>query len=434
MKAAILAIGSELLGTMRLDTNSLAIAELLERYGVELRGKAVMGDSEKDIAAQLRHFLYGADSAAEANGLIIITGGLGPTSDDVTRPAVARALGRTITLREELVEVIRERFRGMGLEMPEVNRRQAEVIDGAAVLDNPRGSAPGLRLREGNVTLFLFPGVPSELRGMMAEYLVPWLEENTAGTLRETGVLKVACMPESTLEERIAPAYEEMGREVITVLAKPGDIEVRFSAEGDEAERRESLRAMRDRLTGLIGRAVYAQRETTLEETVGELLRAAHGGVGATVATAESCTGGLVAERITRVPGSSSYFVGAAVTYSNALKISELRVPAELIEAHGAVSEEVAQAMAEGARERFGVDYALALTGIAGPGGGTEDKPVGTVHIALAGPHGLELHRRIGYPGERQRIRWLSSQVALEMLRRALLRPEPSSAPARTIG
>jgi len=424
MKAAILAVGSELLGTVRLDTNSLAITEAFERHGVELRRKAVVGDSEEDLAAELAGLLSG-------HQLIVLTGGLGPTSDDITRTAVARALGRGIEIREELVGAIAARFHQMGLEMPAVNRRQAEVIDGATVLTNARGTAPGLRLDAGPTTLFLFPGVPWELDGMIGEYLLPWLAEHLDGDLRETAVLKVACLPESTLEERIAPAYGEFGREAITVLARPGDIEVRASAGGPEAERRERLGAMTRRLDALIGRAVYAHRDTTLEEVVGELLRRA----GVTLVTAESCTGGLVAERLTRVPGSSDYFLGAAVTYSNELKMALLGVSPALLGAHGAVSEEVAAAMALGARERLGADYALALTGVAGPGGGTEEKPVGTVHIALASPEGITSHRRLGYPGDRQRIRWLSSQVALEMLRRHLLSTLGTESPgAGTLG
>lgn len=411
MRAAIVAVGSEMLGTQRLDTNSLKLTAALERHGVELARKSVIGDLEADLEAEIRTLLASVH-------LILVTGGLGPTADDVTRVATAAALGRGIRVEPALVEEIAGRFRKMGLTMPEVNRRQAEVIDGAEVLPNRLGTAPGMRLSQGEATIFLFPGVPVELEGMIETYLEPWLEQRSGGASRETAVLKVACVPESTLEERIAPAYGELGREAITVLAKPGEITVQMIAAGSPEERRRRLAAMSARLRELIGPAVYAQREVSLEEVVGELLRER----GRTVATAESCTGGLVAERLTRIAGSSDYFLGGAVTYSNPLKTELLGVPAELIAGHGAVSEEVARAMAAGARSRFGSDYAVAITGVAGPGGGTADKPVGTVHIALAGPGDGEVeHRRIGYPGDRRRIRWLASQVALEMLRRRLL-------------
>lgn len=411
MKAAIIAVGSEMLGSERLDTNSLRLAALLARYGVELRRKSVVGDVEADLVGEI-------DALLPAFDLVIVSGGLGPTADDITRPAVAAALGRGSSIDPAIVASIAERFARMGRRMPEVNRRQAEVIDGATVLANDRGSAPGLTLTEGRTTLFLFPGVPTELDAMCGRYLDPWLAERTGGAALETAVLKVSCVAESTLEEWIAPAYEELGREAITVLAKPGEIEVWATAAGEPAARQARLAAMTARLAELIGDSVYAQgAQATLEGTVGELLRKA----GATLATAESCTGGLVAERVTRVPGSSDYFVGGAVAYSDRLKTALLGVPAELIAEHGAVSEPVARAMAEGARERLGADYAIAITGVAGPGGGSSDKPVGTVEIAIAGPAQGEVEaRRIRYPGDRERIRWMSSQFALEMLRRKL--------------
>lgn len=410
LRAAIIAIGSEMLGTVRLDTNSLRITALLERYGVELARKSVIGDIEAELVAEIAALVGRFD-------LVVISGGLGPTSDDVTRPALAAALGRTVRMDEALVAVIAERFARLGLVMPEVNRRQAEVLAGATALANPRGSAPGMYLVEGRTHFFLFPGVPTELEGLLASELEPWLARNTPGIEREAVVLKVACMSESALEELVAPAYEEFGREAITVLAKPGEVEVHAFATGEDEARRNLLLAMRNRLAELIGPAVFTDEEgDTLEAVIGRLLAER----GRTLATAESCTGGLVAERVTRVPGSSGWYVGGAVSYSNELKVSMLGVSPELITRVGAVSQEVARAMAEGARLRFGADYALSLTGIAGPGGGTVEKPVGRVHLALATPEGTE-HRQVDYRGDRQRIRWMSSQVALELLRRHLL-------------
>lgn len=416
MNAAILAVGSELLSTDRLDTNSLRLAEILERFGVELVGKAVVGDDEARIATELERMLTEVE-------LVLVTGGLGPTADDVTRAAVARALRREIEVDEDVVAGIEQKFQSLGLEMPAVNRRQGEVIEGAELLGNRRGTAPGMRLTEASSTLFLLPGVPNELDGMIEAHLIPWLHGHASGEMRERRTLKVASLPESTVEERIAPAYEEYGRESIAVLARPGEIRVRFEARGSEAERRRRLDAMEARLSRLIGAAVFARREEeSLEGVVGTLLERA----GSTLVTAESCTGGLVAERITRVPGSSAYFRGGAVTYSNALKVRLLGVPETLLETHGAVSEPVARAMAEGAREHLGADYAIAITGVAGPDGGTEDKPVGTVHLAVAGPDSTTGthtdHRRVRFPGNRERVRRQSGQLALEMLRRRLLR------------
>jgi|HubBroStandDraft_3_1064219.scaffolds.fasta_scaffold04129_3 nicotinamide-nucleotide amidase len=452
MRAAILAVGSELLGTERLDTNSLRLTAVLERHGVELRAKGVVGDSEEEIAAAVRDLLARAD-------LLLVTGGLGPTSDDVTREAVAAALGRELRLDEEVLAGIERRFASFGWKMPAVNRRQAQVIAGAEVLANPRGTAPGLLLAEAGAHLFLFPGVPSELDGLIASHLEPWLAARSGGAGRETVVLKVACVAESVVEERVAPAYAEFGREAITLLAHPGEVRVMATAAGLPAERRARLDAMAARLAELVGDALFTSDPAAgLEDVVGALLRAA----GLTLVAAESCTGGLFAERVTRVAGSSDYFLGGAVTYSNQLKSALLGVPEALIDAHGAVSEPVARAMAEGARARFGGDFGIGITGVAGPGGGSEAKPVGTVHIALAGPGPagaagtpptgaagagptgaapagatgagagdstpagappvlLVEHRQARFPGDRDRIRWQASQVALEMLRRRLL-------------
>jgi nicotinamide-nucleotide amidase len=417
MLAAILAVGSELLGTDRLDTNSLRLTGLLERYGAELRRKAVVGDSEAEIAAELQLLFERVD-------VVLVTGGLGPTADDVTREAVAGMLGRGLREDPEIVASIERRFAALGWRMPEVNRRQAMVIEGAEIIPNGRGTAPGLRLEaegaRGTVTIFLFPGVPAELEGMVASHLEPWLAARSGGVALETAVLKVACLPESAVEEMIAPAYAEFGREAITVLAKPGEIRLLATASGDAAERAERLGVMTSRLAGLVGEAVFARREEdSLEGVVGELLQEA----GQTLTVAESCTGGLLGERLTRVAGSSSYFLGGAITYTNELKIQMLGVPEELLREHGAVSEPVARAMAEGVCRVLESDWGVGITGVAGPGGGSEAKPVGLVHIAVAGPAaaGGVTHRQVRFPGDRERVRWQASQLALELLRRRLL-------------
>ncbi|HEY2290524.1 MAG TPA: competence/damage-inducible protein A [Thermoanaerobaculia bacterium] len=412
MKAAILAVGSELLGTDRLDTNSLALTALLDRYGAELGAKSVIGDSEGEIAAELRSLLPRVD-------LILITGGLGPTADDVTREAVAAALGRGLHLDEKVLASLERRFQSLGWKMPEVNRRQAWVVDGAEVLPNRRGTAPGMRVESDGRTLFLFPGVPTELEGLMESALEPWLAERSGGVARETAVLKIAGLPESVVEERIAPAYGEFGREAITILASAGEIRLQATAAGPEPERRARLRAMVDRLSELAGDAVYTTREEdTLESVVGDLLRASR----TTLTAAESCTGGLFSQRITAIAGSSDYFLGAAITYSNELKTQLVGVPAGMIAEHGAVSEPVARAMAEGVRRTLRSDWGVGITGVAGPGGGSETKPVGTVHLAVAGPRDGEVeHRHVRLPGDRDRVRRFATQIVLEMLRRRLI-------------
>jgi nicotinamide-nucleotide amidase len=410
MKAAILAVGSELLGTDRLDTNSLRLTQLLERYGAQLRQKCVVGDSIEDISEELH-------SLVAKHDLVLVTGGLGPTSDDVTREATSQALGRGLRLDERILADLQRRFREFGREMPSANRKQAEVIEGAALIPNRRGTAPGMKIEGEGSTLFLFPGVPVELEGMIESDLEPWLAERSGGEARETVTIKVASLPESVVEERIAPAYAEFGRENITILFSPGEIRLRATAQGPEPERKRRLEAMAARLCELVGDAVFCSREEdTLEGIVGELLRKA----GATLTVAESCTGGLLAERITRVPGSSDYFLGGAVTYTNELKSLVLGVPSKMLREHGAVSEPVARAMAEGVRRAYRSDYGIGITGVAGPGGGSEAKPVGTVHVALAGPGGAE-HKRTRFPGDRERVRMQSAQLALDMLRRRLL-------------
>jgi nicotinamide-nucleotide amidase len=372
-----------------------------------------VGDSVEDMAVELRSLLGRHD-------VVLVTGGLGPTADDVTREAVALALGRRLHFDEEVLAGIEHRFREHGRVMPAVNRKQAEVVEDAVLLLNARGTAPGMRIDTDGSTLFLFPGVPFELDGMIESDLVLWLAERSSGIGRETATLKVACLPESVVEERVAPAYDEFGREWITILASPGEIRLRATAEGPEPERRKRLETMTARLHELAGDAVYAFREEdTLETVIGELLRKA----GATLTVAESCTGGLLAERITRVAGSSDYFLGGAVTYTNELKTQVLGVPAEMLAGDGAVSEPVARAMAEGVRRVFHSDYGVGITGVAGPGGGSEAKPVGTVHIAVAGPYGRAEHRRVRFPGDRERVRAQSAQLALELLRRMLLAP-----------
>jgi len=412
MRAAILAIGTELLGTDRLDSNSLRITKTLERFGVELVGKLVVGDEPSEIASGLKHFLQDAD-------IIIVTGGLGPTEDDLTREAVAEALGRGIYRDEKLLQELRDKFAGYGTKMSRVNEKQADVIDGAVVLRNPNGTAPGLEISDGASTIFLFPGVPSELEWMMAATIEPWLNARTEGEMIEARILRVACLGESNLEEMILPAYREFGRRGISVLSSPGDVEIRLIASGSERARRSRLDLVASRIRDLVGDAVYAEGEgATLEASVGALLAESE----RSIAIAESCTGGLVSERLTRVPGSSAYFLGGIVAYDNAIKTSLLGVEPETVESWGAVSQEVVAEMSAGVAARLGADYGVAISGIAGPDGGTAEKPVGTVFIGIQERRGQPKVRRLRLPGGRNRVRWLASQWTFDLVRRRLLR------------
>lgn len=402
MRAAILAVGSELLGTDRLDTNSLRLTECLERHGVELVTKQVIGDDVAEIARAV-------GALAERCELLLITGGLGPTSDDLTRDAVARATQCELHEEPAIIEHIRHLFRSFGREMPESNRKQALVPEGALILDNPRGTAPGLRLEYAGAHLFLFPGVPRELEGMITRDLDPWLAASSSELPKHRLTLRVACLPESEVEQLLAPVYAEFGP--IGLLASPGDIRVRLDC--PDAERLAAMnQAVRDRL----GRAVYGEGDEGLEAVVGrQLIRRQ-----LTIATAESCTGGWIAQRLTSVAGSSAYFAGSIIAYADRVKSEQLGVEEELIDRDGAVSQEVVEAMASGARERLGTDLAVAVSGVAGPGGGSEQKPVGTVDLALAQAGSDIYYRRFQFPGDRRMVRLLTTQWALDTVRRAL--------------
>lgn len=411
MRAAILAVGSELLGPDRLESNSLFLAQTLRHYGVDVVRKSVVADVVRDIRQELAGLVEDVD-------LVLVCGGLGPTADDVTREGAARAVGRRLIEDAAQLEVLRAKFARFGMRMAETNLKQAEVIEGARVLPNSGGSAPGQLLEvPGKAAVFLFPGVPRELKGLIATELEPWLAEHTDGEAMETRVLRVACVGESTLEERILPAYDEFGREAVSVLASAGEIQVRVTSGGQAQERASRLESMTRRLRELIGDNVYSEEpDGSLEKVVGGLLTRS----GRTVVTAESCTGGLIGQRLTAVPGSSSYFLGGVVSYSDQLKHQLLGVPREVLAEHGAVSPEVVSWMATGAKRSLEADYALAVSGIAGPGGGTASKPVGLVYVGLAG-EGEPVVKELRLPGKRDRVRWMASQWSLDMLRRELM-------------
>jgi nicotinamide-nucleotide amidase len=410
LTAEIIAVGSELLTPFRTDTNSLWLTDRLNTVGVEVKLKTIVGDDDARLEETIR-------DALKRSGIVVITGGLGPTEDDITRKISARALSRRLMLDEEVLEEIKAKFLQWGRKMPEINARQAMVIEGAEVLPNPNGSAPGMLLEyEGRVVVML-PGPPREMKPMFDTLVLPKLSERAGAMRVARRVLRVAGLGESAVDERIAPVYTQYKNPQTTILFNNTEIEIHLTAQAKtEAEAELLLDGLAGQIEERLGDSVFAFRGELMEEVVG--LRLAVGGF--TLAVAESCTGGLVAHRLTEVPGSSTYFMEGVVTYSNEAKTRLLGVPAELIESRGAVSAEVAEAMAEGVKRRAGTDFGLSVTGVAGPGGGTVEKPVGLVYVALSDDAHTE-HRRVMLPGDRHLIRWRASQVALDLLRRRLI-------------
>ncbi len=412
-RAEIIAAGSELLTPHRLDTNSLYLTGRLNELGVVLGGKCVVGDDCRAMADVFRQALARAD-------LVIVTGGLGPTADDVTRDAVSDVLGRTLEANEEILAAIRQRFERRGLKMPDVNRRQALVPSGATVLANAFGTAPGLLLESDERMVVLLPGPPRELRPMFETDVEPRIAERTGGRRVRRRVLKITGRSESQVEELAFPVYSTFGTAdapvETTILAAPGQIELHVSAAGSDARAlTQTLDDAVARLEAAVGTAVFSTDGRTLEAVVGARLKAR----GLRIAAAESCTGGGLLSRLTDVPGSSAWVLGGVIAYANDVKVEQLGVPPALIAAHGAVSESVAQAMAEGVRERLRADVGVAITGIAGPDGGSPEKPVGTVVIATTGPAAAV--RTFLFPGDREAIRRFATTAALEMLRQGLL-------------
>lgn len=410
LTAEIIAIGSELLTPERADTNSLWLTEKLNQLGIEVKLKTIVGDDDARLEGAIR-------DALKRSRVVIATGGLGPTEDDITRKAAARALGRRLILDDRVLEAIRERFNRLGREMPEINARQAMVIEGAEVLPNPHGTAPGLYVEHEGRSVILLPGPPREMQPMFETYVRPKLEARAGNTRVVRRILRVVGLGESAVDERIAPVYTRYKNPTTTILFNRAEVEIHLTARAaTEREAELLLDGLAGQLEERLGDAIFAFRGETMEEVVG--LKLAVGGY--TLAVAESCTGGLIAQRLTDVPGASAYFIEGVVAYSNEAKIRTLGVPRELIERCGAVSAPVAEAMAEGVRRRAGTDFGLAVTGIAGPSGGTEDKPVGLVFVALADDAHTE-HRRLMLTGDRQLIRWRASQAALDLLRRRLI-------------
>ncbi|HKV27792.1 MAG TPA: competence/damage-inducible protein A [Candidatus Acidoferrales bacterium] len=416
MDAEIIAVGSELLTPYRLDTNSLFLTAELNRLGFHVRRKQVIGDRDDDLRdAFLR--------ALERVDVLISCGGLGPTEDDRTREIVAGAFGRKLKLNNEILRTIQERFRKFGRTMPEVNIRQAMVPEGAEPLANTQGTAPGVWLESGAKVVVLLPGPPSELQSMFAREVKPRLARRGANLRLYTRDLRTTGLPESDVDQRVAPIYKEYAGTETTILAAPGEIQLhpRVWSE-DEATATKLLDEMVKRFALALGENLFSTSGETLEDVVAKELQEHR----ATIAVAESCTGGMLAARLTNVPGSSSYFRGGVVSYSNDLKSAWADVPKEIIESKGAVSPEVALALADGIRRSTGSTLGVGVTGIAGPGGGTPEKPVGLVHIAIADETGTK-ERSFRFPGARDRIRHQATQAALDMVRRYFLYAAPAA-------
>lgn len=413
LDAAIIAVGSEMLTPDKIDTNSLFITQVLNDLGIAVSWKAIVGDHRAELTSHLAHALL-------RHRVVIFTGGLGPTDDDLTREVVAAHLG--LALREDpaIIDAMERRFAARGWKMPAVNRRQAMVPDGATVLDNPNGTAPGLWLEHDGAVLALLPGPPREMKPMMEGPVRTRLAALAGETRLFRRLVRVAGKGESAVEELVQPIYSRWLAHqppiATTILAGLGQVELHFVLQSaDASAATAALDAAVNDVTLALGRDVVSIDGTVLEAAVGGLLRAR----GWRVALAESCTGGLATSRLTDIPGSSDYVERSVVAYSNAAKVELLGVPAALIQAHGAVSEQVAAAMAEGIRERARVEVGVGITGIAGPGGGSDDKPVGTVCIAVAGA--TTDVRTFRFPGGREMVKAMSANWAIDLLRRHLL-------------
>jgi nicotinamide-nucleotide amidase len=410
MKVEIIAVGSELLTPDFQDTNSLRLAAGLNAIGLGVSFKTTVGDDEPDLALVLR-------TALRRSRLVLCMGGLGPTEDDRTRETLAKVLGRKLVFNASVRDRIRERFRRRGWPMAATNLKQCYVIDGAEVLENPNGTAPGQWLETGGRMIALLPGPPHEILPMFEKDVLPRLARLGQGlTIRR--VLRLTGLGESSMEAKLKGFYKMVPKDVtVTTLAAFGDLSVRlaYSGPGPKEAADGRLDVLERALLRALGPWTYSRSGESLEAVVGSLLR----GRGLTIACAESCTGGLIGHRLTEIPGSSDYFLESAVVYSNRAKVRRLGVPAALIERHGAVSAPVARAMAEGIRRTSGADLGLAVTGVAGPGGGTPRKPVGLVYVALARQRGTAVVRSL-FAGGRSQVKFQSSQKALDLVRKAL--------------
>ena len=411
LDAEIIAVGSEMLTSQRIDTNSLYITDQLNALGVEVRRKLIVGDDHMLLTDAIR-------SALEHAGIVILTGGLGPTEDDVTRQAVADALSRRLVFSQEICDAIEERFRRRQRKMAEINKRQAYMVEGAEVLPNLHGTAPGQWIANDGRIVIMLPGPPGELKPLFADECIPRLAKLLPAQVIRARFYRVAGFTESDLDALIAPVYTKYTNPSTTILASPGDIQIHLRARCGSAEDAERLLAdVGNPIEELLGRHLFSRTGDAMEAVIGSLLRER----GATLSIAESCTGGMVGQRVTSVAGSSDYFVGGFITYTDRMKTEMLGVDPEVISKYTSVSKEVASAMAEGARRRTGSTFAISITGEAGPESAT-GAPVGTIFTGFAGPNSMPDAFRMAMPGDRTRIRGFAAQAALDLLRRRLLK------------
>jgi len=409
VKLEVVTIGTELLLGQILDTNAAELGRALAAAGVEVVRHTSVADRPEVIRAAVT-------DALERTGFVITTGGLGPTRDDMTKREVAAVFGKALELDETVLRSLEDRFRRLGRAMPAVNRTQAEVPEGATVLPNPRGTAPGLWVEAEARVVVMLPGVPSEMRGLLVEEVLPRLAARSSGRVVRSRSVRTTGIAESALAERVGAIEEEIAPLTLAYLPSAEGVDLRVTAWGlQEAEAERRLSQVATLLRERAGEHSYGADGADLAAVVLDQLRARN----ARLVVAESCTGGLLSARITAVPGASSVFIGGVVAYDDVVKSGMLDVPPELLEQHGAVSEQVVSAMAEGVQRQFAVDAALAITGIAGPTGGTPEKPVGTVWLAARLGAQTRALKRI-FPGDRGEIRARSAQAALDVLRRLL--------------
>ena len=410
MRAEIIAVGTELLTPSRVETNSLFITKKLNEFGFKVMRKFVVGDREEEIVGALVSALKGSE-------IVIVTGGLGPTHDDITREIVAKALGRQLARDSAILEKLRLRYQKFALKMTDNNLRQAMVPEGAVPMENPNGTAPGLFMKEGKTLLFLLPGPPLELEPMMSQ-VMDLIGQHKQASRPLYQRLRVASETESGIDSAIGSIYKSYSSIETTILSSPGLIELLFFWVGEANEQlaEEQLQELVGRVREKLGHAIFTDQEEDLGEVVGRILR----DKGMTVATAESCTGGLLGKMMTDVPGSSDYYLGGVVCYSDALKVDLLGVSETSLERFGAVSEQVAAQMAVGIRRDTSADLGLSVTGIAGPGGETTEKPVGLVLIGLSSDQETRV-KRIQMAGPREANRIRASRFALDWVRRSLL-------------
>ncbi len=411
MNAEIIAVGSEMLTHKRVDTNSLFLTEQLNDLGIEVTAKHVVGDDLERLAGAIRRSMAAA-------GFVLISGGLGPTEDDLTREAAAMAIDRRLVFNEAICNGIEQRFRTMNRPMPEINRRQAMLLEGASILTNDRGTAPGQWIEEAGGVIVMLPGPPHELKSMFTMQCLPRLRRIVPPAAIRTLELRIAGMSESELDQAIAPIYKRYENPVTTILAHNGDMQVHLRARcSTEMEAVALLVEVGSKIDAALGDRIYSRNGEALEAVIGRKLEGMH----ATLAVAESATGGGLAERISSVPGCSAWFLGGFIAYSKRMKTELLGVPAEILDEFGAVSARTAEAMAIGARRRAGATWAISVTGNAGPTTDGDQAPVGMVHVGISGPRETVTFHRHWPTSDRPRVRAFAAQMALDLLNRKLI-------------